>query len=334
MARPQIFVTRHIPAGGLRLLEATCDVTIWPDALPPTREALLAHARDCDGLLTLLSDRIDGEVLDRCPRVRVVSNMAVGYDNIDVQAATARGVFVGNTPNVLDETTADCAFALLLALARRIPEAIAYVREDSWETWGPLLLLGRDVHHATLGIVGLGRIGEQMAQRARGFDMRILYAGPQRHPETEARLGLEYTSLPDLLRQSDFISLHAPLTPQTRGMFGPAAFAQMQPTAMLINTSRGPLVDTDALLVALQMGIIGGAALDVSDPEPMRAHHPLVQLPNCIVVPHIASASEQTRTRMAEIAARNLLAGLHGEALPAGVNPDAAHHGRQAELRT
>ena len=314
-------------------MEAACDVTVWPDALPPTREALLAQAHNCDGLLTLLTDRIDGELLDCCPRVRVVSNMAVGYDNIDVPAATARGVVVGNTPNVLDETTADCAFALLLALARRIPEAIAYVREDSWETWGPLLLLGRDVHHATLGIVGLGHIGEQMAQRARGFDMHILYTGPQRRPEAEARLGVEYVTMQDLLRQSDFISLHAPLTPETRGLFGQAAFAQMQPTAMLINTARGPLVDTAALLAALQAGTIGGAALDVTDPEPMRADHPLVQLPNCIVVPHIASASEQTRTRMAEIAARNLLAGLNGDALPAGINPEAAHHPRQAEPR-
>lgn len=279
--------------------------------------------------MTLLTDPIDADVLDRCPRVRVVSNMAVGYDNIDLAAATARGVLVGNTPNVLDETTADCAFALLLALARRIPEAQAFVRADRWQTWDPLLLLGRDVHHATLGLVGLGRIGQQMAQRARGFDMRILYTATHRHPEAEARLGVEYVAFADLLRQSDFISLHAPLTPQTRGMFNAAAFAQMQPTAMLINTARGPLVATDALVAALRAGTIAGAALDVSDPEPLRAEHPLAQLPNCLVVPHIASASEQTRTRMAEIAARNLLAGLRGQPLPAGVNPTAAGTGRQ-----
>jgi glyoxylate reductase len=280
-----------------------------------------------------LTDRIDGAFLDHCPQVRVVSNFAVGFDNIDVPAATVRGVLVGNTPGVLTETTADCAFALLMAAARRIPEGVAYVRTGKWRTWGPLLLLGGDVHHATLGLIGLGRIGAEVAKRACGFDMRVLYADVVRREDLERQLGLEYVSLAELLPQADFISIHTPLTPETTGLLGRAAFRQMKPTAIVINTARGPIIDTPALVEALQAGLIGGAALDVTDPEPLPSDHPLVQMPQCIVVPHIASASERTRTAMAEIAARNLLAGLNGEPLPCGLNPDALGTGRQAQPR-
>jgi glyoxylate reductase len=330
---PRVFVTRQIPERGLRLLEDACSVEVWGDELPPPPDVLLAHARDCDALLALLTDRVDATLLDACPHLRVVANLAVGYDNIDIPAATARGILVGNTPDILTETTADCAFALLLAAARRLPEAIAFVHEDRWQTWGPLLLLGQDVHGATLGIVGLGRIGQAMARRARGFAMRVVYAGAHRQPEAETQLGAEYVPFADLLAQSDFISLHAPLTDATRGLFGAAAFAQMRPSAILINTARGALVQTDALVAALQAGTIGGAALDVADPEPLRADHPLVHLPTCIVVPHIASATAQTRGQMSEIAARNILATLRGDPLPAPVNPGAAQAGRQSEPR-
>ncbi len=330
---PHVFVTRRIPEIGLRLLRAACVVDLWDDDMPPSAQDLRAHASDCDGLLTLLTDRIDGDLLDACPRVRVVSNLAVGYDNIDVAAATARGVIVGNTPGVLAETTADLAFALLLAAARRLPESQAYVRAGQWQTWGPLLLLGAEVHHATLGIVGLGSIGRALARRARGFQMRVLYSGPTRQPDAEAELGVEYAALPDLLRAADFVSLHAPLTPVTRGMINTETLRQMRPSAILINTARGPLVVTEDLVNALRAGIIAGAALDVTDPEPLPADHPLVGLPNCIVVPHIASASGPTRDRMAEIAARNLMAGLRGEPLLHAVNPAAIGIGRQVEPR-
>ena len=329
MALPHVFVTRRIPEQGLRLLQAFCVVDLWPEELPPSAEVLRSHAQSCDGLLSLLTDRIDGDLLDACPDLRVVSNMAVGWDNIDVAAATARGVLVGNTPGVLTETTADLAFALLMAAARRLPEGQAYIREGHWQTWGPLVLLGTDVHHATLGIVGLGRIGAEVARRARGFQMRVLYNNPRRQRDLEAELGVEYLPLADLLQAADFVSLHAPLTPSTRGMINAATLRLMRPTAILINTARGALVETPALVAALESRAIAGAALDVTDPEPLPADHPLNHLPNCLVVPHIASATSATRGQMAEMAARNLLAGLRGEALPHGLNPVAVGTGRQ-----
>jgi len=237
-------------------------------------------------------------------------------------------VLVGNTPGVLTATTADCAFALLMAAARRIVEGADYVRAGRWKTWGPLLLLGADVHHATLGLVGLGRIGTEMAKRAGGFDMRVLYYDVVRREDLEAAHGITYLPLDDLLAQADFVSVHTPLTPETRHLMNRERFAQMKPSAILINTSRGPVVDSDALAEALRSGEIGGAALDVTEPEPLPADHPLVALPNCLVVPHIASASAATRGMMAEIAARNLLAGLRGEPLPAGLNNEALGTGR------
>jgi glyoxylate reductase len=266
--------------------------------------------------------------MDACPRLRVVSNYAVGFDNLDIPAGSSRGILMGNTPGVLTETTADFAFALLMASARRIVEGADYVRADRWKTWGPLLLLGADVHHATLGLVGLGRIGVEMAKRAHGFEMRVIYYDVIRHEDFEQQYGLTYAPLEDVLAQADFVSIHTPLTPETHHLMNRERFALMKSSAILINTSRGPVVDADALLDALQNGKIAGAALDVTEPEPLPADSPLVQLSNCLVVPHIASASRVTRGKMADIAARNLIAGLTGKALPAGLNNDALGQGR------
>jgi glyoxylate reductase len=316
--RPRVLVTRVIPEAGLRLLREQAFLDIWDGVLPPPRDELLRRVAGVDGLLSLLTDRVDDELLDAAgPQLKVVSNFAVGYDNIDVPACARRGIPVGNTPGVLTEATADLAFTLLLAVARRIPEADAFVRADRWVTWGPLLLLGRDVSGATLGIVGFGRIGREVARRARGFGMRVLYHDSFRAPEAlESELGAESVDLDSLLAQSDFVSLHVSLSPETRHLMDAAALAKMKPGSVLINTSRGPVVDQDALTEALRSGHLWGAGLDVTDPEPMRADHPLAQMPNCLVVPHVASATERTRDRMAEKAARNVLAGLRGEPLP------------------
>ena len=285
---------------------------------------MLAHAQGVHGLLTLLTDRVDDELLDAAgPQLKVVANLAVGFDNIDVPACTRRGIPVGNTPGVLTETTADLAFILMMAAARRLKEGIDYVREDRWKTWGPLLLLGVDVHGATLGIVGFGRIGREMAKRGRGFSMRILYHDVARASvEDEEALGAAFVPLDTLLAESDFVTLHVNLTPETRYLIDAAALARMKSTAVLVNTSRGPVVDQAALYEALRDGGIFGAALDVTDPEPMHADDPLLTLTNCIVVPHIASATHATRGKMARIAAENILAGLRGEPLPACVNPE------------
>ncbi len=330
MSKPRVYVTQRIPDQGLNLIRDFCDATVWPEELPPPREEILRQTRDCDGLVSLLTDTIDGELLDACPQLRVVSNMAVGFDNIDVPAATARGVLVGNTPGVLTETTADFAFALLLATARRIVEGVDYARAGKWRTWGPMLLLGTDVHHATLGLVGLGRIGVEMAKRARGFDMRVLYYDVYRREDLEREMDITYAALDEVLAQADFVSIHTPLTPETRHLMNRERFAAMKSSGALINTSRGPVVETDALVEALRSGQIAYAALDVTEPEPLPADHPLMSMPNCIVTPHIASASGATRGKMAEIAARNLIAGLKGEPLPAGLNNDALGTGRNA----
>jgi glyoxylate reductase len=330
MRQPLVFVTRRIPEAGLALLRAACQMDLWESDLPPSPDALLAHARQADGLLCLLTDRVDAALMDACPHLRVIGNLAVGYDNISIPAATERGIVVGNTPDVLTETTADLAFALLLAAARRLPEAAAYVQADRWQTWDPLLLLGHEVHGATLGLLGMGEIGAAVARRARGFGMRVIYAAPHPKPNLERELGVTHVDFATLLRESDFVSLHAPLNDSTRGLFDRAAFQAMRPTAYLINTARGPLVQTEALIEALSQRWIAGAALDVTDPEPLRADHPLLRLPNCLIVPHIGSATAQTRAAMSTLAARNILAGLRGAPLPHPVNPDAAGHGRSA----
>ncbi len=322
--RPRVFVSRRIPAEGLDRLTAATDADIWPEDLPPERAELLGRVEGIDGLLSLLTDRVDDELLDRAgPQLKVVANYAVGYDNVDVEACSRRGVAVGNTPGVLTETTADCAFALLMAAARRIPAGYDYVRQDRWKTWGPLLLLGPDVHHATLGIVGFGRIGREVAKRARGFDMTVLYHDVYpASPEDEARLGARRVEMDELLAGSDFVTLHVNLTPETHHLMNAAAFAKMKSSAILINAARGPVIDPQALYDALKNGVIAAAGLDVTEPEPMPGNHPLLTLPNCLVVPHIASASYRTRGEMARIAAENILAGVQRQPLPAFVNPE------------
>lgn len=316
-----MYVTNQIPEEGLLAIREACDATVWTGDTPPPRDVLLRETRGCDGLLTLLMDRVDAELLDSAgPRLRVVSNYAVGYDNIDVAACAARGIAVGNTPGVLTETTADLAFALLAAAARRIAEGDRMVREGRWVAWQPRLLLGPDIHGATLGIVGFGRIGQAMARRAAGFAMRILYWNRTRlAPEQERAMDVEWAPLSDLLAAADFVSLHVSLAPETRHLIDADALRRMKPGAILVNTARGPVVDQAALAVALRDGVIAGAALDVTDPEPIPLDDPLVGMDRCLIVPHIGSASHATRARMAEMAAANLLAGLRGEPLPTPV---------------
>jgi len=324
LTKPRVLVTRVIPDEGLDPVREACDVDLWEDELPPPRDELLRRVEGVDGILSLLTDTVDDELLDVAgPQLKVVSNFAVGFDNIDVAACTRRRIPAGNTPGVLTETTADLAFALLMAAGRRIPEAVDYVRDDRWKTWGPMLLMGVDIHGATLGIVGFGRIGREMARRGHGFGMRILYHDV--HPasaEEESELGATRVEMDELLRESDFVSLHVNLTDETHHLIDADALAAMKPTAVLINTSRGPVVDHEALGAALRAGTIFAAGLDVTEPEPLPADHPLVTLPNCVVLPHIASASRVTRGRMAAMAAANLLAGLRGERLPTPINPE------------
>ncbi len=315
MALPRVFVTRLLPGRALERLEGKAQLSVWREPRPPPREVLLEEARSAQGLITLLTDRVDEGLLAAAPQLKVVSNVAVGVDNVDLAACSARGIPVGHTPGVLTETTADFAFALLLAAARRLTEADRYVREGRWTTWDPNLLLGRDVFGATLGIVGLGAIGSAVARRARAFSMRILYSGT-RKPEREQALGVEHRELPALLAEADFVTLHAPLTDATRGLIGAAELARMRPHAILVNTARGGLVDQVALAAALKAGTIGGAALDVTTPEPLPGSDALLAAPNLTVAPHIGSASVATRSRMAELAVENLLAGLAGAPLP------------------
>ena len=324
MSRPRVFVARRIPDDGLEPIVAGTDAVVWPNELPPPREELLRAVAGCDGVLTLLTDRVDDEFLNSAgPQLKVVSNYAVGFDNVDVPACTARGIPVGNTPGVLTETTADLAWALLMAAARRLPEGDRYVRAGRWQTWGPMLLLGPDVHGGTLGIVGFGRIGQAVARRAAGFGMTILYHDVQRATaDAEEAVGASFVPLPELLERSDFVSLHVNLTDDTRGLISTDALRRMKATAVLVNTSRGPVVDPRALHLALRDGEIFAAALDVTDPEPIPPDDPLLSLENCLVVPHIASASRATRGKMAEMAAANLLAGVRGERLPTPVNPE------------
>jgi len=319
-----VFVSRVIPEAGLAPIREATDLDLWPDELPPPRDELLRRVAGCDGILTLLTDGIDAELLDQAgPKLKVVSNYAVGFDNVDVAACTTRGIPVGNTPGVLTETTADLAWALILAAARRVAEGDRYVRAGRWRTWGPLLLLGSDVHGSTIGVVGFGRIGQAVARRAMGFGMRILYHDLGRAPdEAERELGARFVTLDELLAESDIVSLHVNLTDVTRKLINRERLATMKPHAILVNTSRGPVVDQGALFEALRDGGIGAAGLDVTDPEPVAADDPLLTLGNCLVVPHIASATYATRGKMASMAAANLLAGLRGDRLPNPVNPE------------
>jgi glyoxylate reductase len=318
---PLVIVTHTLPEGWLKALNGRCQPVFGPtDAtrLAPELEKYLPQAQ---GLLSLLTIPVTEALLDQCPRLRVVSNMAVGVDNIDLAACTRRGISVGNTPGVLTAGTADLAMALLLSIARRLGEASSDARQGRWVTWSPTGWLGADLDGAVLGIVGFGKIGQAVARRAQGFGLRLLYSDPGDHPELDAALGAQRVPLEQLLAESDFVSLHVPLTPATRGLIDAQALQQMKPGAHLINTARGPVVDTEALVAALQKGWIAGAALDVTDPEPLPASHPLYSLPNCLITPHIGSATTNTRRRMAELAVENLLAGLSGQRLPHCANP-------------
>jgi glyoxylate reductase len=303
MAR--VFVTRALPFPALERLRAEHEVDEWPGDMPPAPGELRERVRDADGLLTLITDRVDRELLDGSPRLRAIANMGVGTDNIDVEAAKERGIPVGNTPDVLTDATADLAFALLLALARRIVPGAEKVRSGEWRTWEPAADLGADLAGAVLGIVGWGRIGRAVERRAEGFGMEVIHSSRS-----------SGVPLVDLLERSDFVSLHTPLTPGTRHLIGADALARMKPSALLINTARGGVVDQDALQAALGAGEIAGAALDVTDPEPLPADHPLLDAPNLLVVPHVGSATVRTRARMAEMAVENLLAALDGRPMP------------------
>jgi len=321
MTKPHVFVTRRLPEPALSQLSEAVQAEVWPHQLPPDRDTLLEKVTGKDGLLCLLTDKIDGPLMDAAgQQLKVISNCAVGVDNIDLDAASSRRIPVGNTPGILTETTADFAFALMMAAARRVVEGDQYVRAGQWQTWGLTLLLGQDVAGSTLGLVGFGRIGQAVARRAAGFSMRVIYYDPLHHPDPQDPPA-EKVAFETLLADSDFISLHTPLTPDTHHLMGAEQFSKMKPSAILINTARGPVVDPRALYQALKNGQIARAALDVTEPEPIPPNDPLLTLENLILAPHIASASHATRGKMAHMAVENLLAGLAGDPLPNCVNP-------------
>ncbi len=323
MTKPRVFVTRIIPEEGLDMVRNATDADVWQGELPPPYEVLIEKIASVDGLLCLLTDRIDRDLINSAGgSLKVISQMAVGYDNIDIQAATECGIPIGNTPGVLTDATADFAWALLMAAARRVVEADKFTRDGHWKTWGPTLLLGPDIVGATLGIVGLGRIGQAVVQRAQGFRMRIIYHDIQRRPDIEETMGVEFASFDRLLQESDFVSIHTVLSEDTHHLFGEKQFDLMKPSGILINTARGSIVDPIALYSALHKGKIAYAALDVTESEPILPADPLLELKNIIITPHIASASKYARTKMATMAAENLIAGLKGEDLPNCVNPE------------
>lgn len=322
MSKSKVFVTRRIPAAGLDRIAAACQAEIWPEQLPPPRDVLLAKIRGCDGVLTLLTEKVDAEFMDAAgPQLKVISNYAVGYNNIDVPEATRRGIRVGNTPGVLTEATADLAFALLIAAARHVVAGHRYVLDGQWKTWEPLGHIGQDLCGKTIGIVGMGRIGYAMAKKCRGgWDMRVLYHDRYVSEAAERDLKAVQVDFDTLLRESDFVSVHADLNSTTQGMFNAAAFKKMKRTAVFVNSARGPLHVQADLYQALKNGVIFAAGLDVTDPEPPRMDDPLLQLPNVVIAPHIASATVSSRNGMAEICADNLLLGLEGKPLRAWVN--------------
>ena len=329
MPNPRVFVTRHLPGDALDLLAEQTDVTVWPHELPPPRDELEREAGRSDGVLTLLTDRIDDDILKKSRRLLVVSNLATGFDNIDLEAASRHNVLVTRTLGVLSATTAEFTIALIFAAARRIVEGDRVVRSGEWKTWGPEVLLGRDLSGATLGIIGMGGIGREVTHRALALGMRVVYFSRRSKPALERRYRMEFLGLDELCRESDFISLHAPLTTETRHVVNSRTLAIMKPTSILVNTARGALVDQGALYQAISEGRIGGAALDVSDPEPIAPNDPLFSLPNVIVTPHIASASVATRSRMARLAVQNLLEALAGRLPKHAVNREIARAWRQ-----
>lgn len=323
MSKPKVFVSRIIPDRGLAMLHDKIEMEIWQDPLPPAYEVLLKKVRGVDGLLCLLTDKIDPNLMDAAgPQLKVISQMAVGFDNINIPEATKRKLPVGNTPGVLTDTTADFAWALLMSAARRVVEGDKFTRAGKWQTWGPIDFLGPDVTGATLGLIGFGRIGQGLAKRAMGFDMRVLYYDVQRYPEAEKQFGAQFAELETVLHEADFISLHTILSPETYHFLNDDRFKLMKKSAIVINTSRGPVIDQAALYRALSTDVIAYAALDVTDPEPINMDDPLLTLDNIIIAPHIASASFETRNKMSAMAAANLLAGLNGDQLPNCVNPE------------
>ncbi|WP_299027907.1 D-glycerate dehydrogenase [uncultured Thermanaerothrix sp.] len=323
MPTPFVFITRQIASEAIERLREKAEVEVWLQESPPPKTVLLEKIAYTDGILTMLTDPIDSEVIQAASSsLKVISQMAVGFDNIDIAAATRRRIPVGHTPGVLTETTADFAWALILAAARRIVEADRQVRQGIWKPWGPDVLTGLDVYGATLGIIGFGRIGQAVAQRAKCFNMHILYYSRQRKPEAERALGATYVDLEEIFRRSDILSLHLNYTPAAHHLVNRERLALMKPTAILINTARGAVVDSEALVWALQNSVIAGAALDVFDPEPIPHEHPLLQMENVILTPHIASASRETRRRMALMAVENVLAGLEDRPLPYCANPE------------
>ncbi|MBM3944233.1 MAG: D-glycerate dehydrogenase [SAR202 cluster bacterium] len=327
MPRPKVFVTRHIFPEALDMIRRKAGMELWEDEMPPPRATLLQKSKGVDGILCLLNDTIDAEFFDAAgPQLKVVSQIAVGYNNIDVPEATRRHVAVGYTPDVLTQTTADFTWALLMAGARRIVEGYNFVQQGKWRTWHPLHFLGQDIYGATLGIVGMGRIGFEVARRATGFDMKILYYDVNRRTDLEAKLPMTYVDMDTLLKEADFVTLHTNLTKETHHLMGDAQFKKMKPTALVVNAARGPVIDHKALYRALKNKTIGGAALDVTEPEPIPSDDPLLKLDNCLIVPHIASASVATRKEMSRLAAQNLINGLEGKELVTCVNPEVYHN--------
>lgn len=315
MSKPYVYISRRLPDAAVKIIAAACEYRMWDqDAEPVPRETLLRELANAEGLLALLTERIDQELLDAAPNLRIVANMAVGYDNVDLQALRQRKVMLTNTPDVLTETTADLAWALLMAAGRRIVEGHNTIKAGGWTTWSPMFMVGQDIYGATLGIVGAGRIGAAVARRAQGFGMKLLYHNRRPALELEAQTSAQYRDLESLLRESDFVVVLLPLSIETRGMFGAEQFALMKETAVFVNASRGPVVREQDLYAALKRGRPWAAGLDVFEREPIGADHPLLSLANVVAVPHIGSASVRTRTRMATLAAENLAAVLSGKA--------------------
>lgn len=314
MTRPYVFITRKLPDDIVAPIKDIAEVAMWPyDDIQVPRDVLMNEAKKADALLTMVSDAVDEEILEAGSSLKVVANMGVGFDNIDVPAATRRGIAVCNTPDVLTDTTADLTFALLLATARRVVEAAQWLKEGKWKSWSPLLLAGADVHHKTIGIVGMGKIGQAVAKRATGFDMNILYHNRSRNIEAEQKLGATYCSFKELLEAADFVVCLTPLTEETRHMFDREAFRKMKRSAIFINAARGAVVDEQALYEALVSGEIAAAGLDVFEHEPIDASHPLLALTNVVALPHIGSATKETRTKMMELCCRNIIAVLQGK---------------------
>ncbi len=321
--KQRVFVTRKIPDEGLKMITEKFDTTVWPSQEPPSIQEIIQNAEDCDGLVTLLSDSIGPDVINKLPKLKVIAQYAVGYDNIDVSLATKRKIAVTNTPGVLTETTADLTWALLMAASRRIVEADRYIRDKKWDVaWGPEMLLGSDIYGATLGIIGMGRIGQSVARRASGFNMKILYYSRTQNQNIENELDVKHVDLHTLLRESDIVTLHIPLNSETHHLISKAEFELMKEDSILVNTSRGKVVDESALYTALKEGHIGSAGLDVFQEEPISKNSPLLDLENVVIVPHIGSASKNTRATMSRMCAENLIAALDGNMPPNIVNPE------------